>query len=153
MPDFNNLPLILAGPLVRRVEPTSVSVWVALSKQSQVELGIWSGPVVTTSPSGVFGTSGAAHTSTANSIRIGEKLHLALVTIDLSASPLTPAQIYSYNLLFTGSSGTKDLNSEALLVDNPGRPKHLALGYQPNQLPGFATSPVSLEQLKLIQGS
>jgi hypothetical protein len=123
-----------------------VSVWVALSKQSQVELGIWSGPVVTTSPTGVFGTSGAAHTSSANSIRIGEKLHLALVTIDLSASPLTPAQIYSYG-------GTKDLNSEALLVDNPGTPKHLALGYQPNQLPSFATAPVSLEQLKLIQGS
>lgn len=153
MPDFNNLPLILAGPLVRRVEPSSVSVWAALSQQSQVELGIWSGHVVTTSPAGVFGTSGAAYTATANSIRIGEKLHLALVTIDLSSDPLLPAHIYSYNLVFTSSGGTKDLNSEALLTDNPNSPKHLALGYLPNQLPSFATPPISLEQLKLVQGS
>ncbi len=153
MPDFNNLPLILAGPLIRRVEPTSASVWVALSKPSQVELGLWSGPVVATSATGFFGNGSAEHTASANTIRIGEKLHLALVTIDLSSNPLAHGHIYSYNLVFSGSGSQKDLNSLQLLKDKTSEPKHLALGYQPSQLPSFATPPVSLQKLKLLQGS
>jgi hypothetical protein len=42
MPDFGKL-LVLAGPLLRRVEPASVSVWVALSEAGVVELGLWLG--------------------------------------------------------------------------------------------------------------
>ncbi len=154
MPDFDNLPLILAGPLVRRVEPTSVSVWVALSKQSQVELGLWSGLVTATSGTGVFGNGSAQHTASATSIRIGEKLHLALVTLDLSASPLIPGQVYSYNLVFTVGGSTQDLNSLKLLTDDTSETHpHLALGYFPNNLPSFAMPPVSLQQLKIMQGS
>jgi hypothetical protein len=38
-----DLPLVLAGPIVRRVEPSMASVWVALSEPRSVELGIWLG--------------------------------------------------------------------------------------------------------------
>ncbi len=154
MPDFANLPLILAGPIVRRVEPTSVSVWVALSKQAQVELGLWTGLVVASSSSGNnFGNSTAAHTTTANSIRLGDKLHLALVTLDLTTSPLTPGTVYSYNIQVNAAGNSKDLNGLGLLEDKTSEPKHLALGYVPNQLPSFAMPPVSLEHLKITHGS
>lgn len=63
MPDFNNLPPILAGPLLRRVEPTLVCVWVALSIPRTIELGLWTEP--TTAPAGFFGNSTAARTSSA----------------------------------------------------------------------------------------
>jgi len=117
MPDFNNLPLILAGPIVRRVEPTLVSVWVALSDARTVELGIWTG-ITNAGISGTFfGTATAIQRSTAVSIRIGAKLHIALVILDLTASPLIPAQIYSYNLVFTGGIGAQDLNTLKLLED------------------------------------
>ncbi|MCS6937728.1 MAG: hypothetical protein RMJ55_10145 [Roseiflexaceae bacterium] len=94
MPDFNNLPLILSGPIVRRVDPTLVAVWVALSAARMVEPGIWTG-ITNAGSSGVFfGNTSASHRATAASIRIGAKLHLALVTLDLTASPLIPGQIY-----------------------------------------------------------
>jgi hypothetical protein len=154
MPDFNNLPLVLAGPIVRRVEPQLASVWVALSQARTVELGLWTGPIVATSGSGFFGNATAAHRATAETIRLGNKLHLALVVLDLSATPLIPGQLYSYNLVFSGSGGDKDLNSLSLLTevttaDHP----HLALGYLPNQLPAFAMPPPGLDALRLVHSS
>ena len=37
------LPLILAGPILRRVEPRLVSVWVALSMLCRVDFTVWQG--------------------------------------------------------------------------------------------------------------
>jgi hypothetical protein len=56
MPDFANLPPVLAGPILRRVELASVSVWVAVAEARMVELGMWTDPVVTTSGSAFFAT-------------------------------------------------------------------------------------------------
>ncbi len=155
MPDFNNLPLILAGPIVRRVEPTLVAIWVALSAARTVELGVWTG-ITNAGSSGVFfGNSSASHRATAASIRIGEKLHLALVTLDLTASSLTPGNIYSYNLTFTGGSSSQDLNTLRLLEDaGPAtEPTRLALGYLAGQLPSFTLPALSLDNLKIAHGS
>jgi hypothetical protein len=154
LPDYNNLALILAGPILRRVEPTSVSVWLALSKPAQVEVGLWTGNVVASAASGTnFGNASAEKTATANSIRIGNKLHLALVTLDLTASPLTPGVVYSYNVSINAGGVSKDLNGLSLLEDKSTEPKHLAMGYLPNQLPSFAMPPVSLQDLKIVQAS
>lgn len=38
MPQQFDLPLLLAGPIVRRVEPALASVWVALSKPASISL-------------------------------------------------------------------------------------------------------------------
>lgn len=153
MPDFNNLPPILAGPLLRRVEPTLVTVWVALSVSRTVELGIWTGP--TAAPAGFFGNSSAQETASAASIQVGDKLHIALVALDLTAAPLIPGQIYSYNIALTGGSSPQDLNSLSLLEDQgPATERtHLALGYLPNQLPSFALPPIELDRLQLVHGS
>ena len=128
MPDFDNLPLILAGPILRRVEPTGVSVWVALSAQRTVELGLWNGP--TAVPGGFFGNGSADHTASATTIRLGEKLHLALVTLDLSASPITFGRVYAYNLVFSGGPADADFSSLELLQDKgPAvEPTQVALG-------------------------
>lgn len=40
-----DLPLLLAGPILRRVEPRLVSVWVALSEPASLTLSIWEGLV------------------------------------------------------------------------------------------------------------
>jgi hypothetical protein len=155
MPDFNNLPLILAGPIVRRVEPTLVAVWVALSDVRTVELGIWTGITNVGSSGVLFGNTSAGWRATAASIRIGAKLHIALVTLDLTASPLIPGQIYSYNLVFTGGSSPQDLNTLRLLEDaGPAmEPTRLALGYLAGQLPGFTLPAMSLDNLKIVHGS
>ena len=38
---FANLPLILSGPVLRRVEPESVSVWLALKQPRAVTLRVY----------------------------------------------------------------------------------------------------------------
>ncbi|MBD2024924.1 hypothetical protein [Leptolyngbya sp. FACHB-711] len=154
MPDFNALPLILAGPIVRRVEPTLVSVWIALSAARTVELALWVGEIVVPTASDFFGSAGAAHRRSTASIRIGEKLHFALATIDLTASPLIPGQNYAYNLVFTGPNN-KDLSTEKYLEDKgPAiEPTRLALGYLAGRLPTFALPPAEIENLRIVHGS
>ena len=152
MPDFANLPLILCGPIVRRVEPTTVSVWVALSAACTVELGVWVGP--TSAPAGFFGNGSAAHTAAAPTRRLGAKLHLALVTLELGPAPLVPGQIYAYNIAFFGA-GDADLSSLLLLQNEgpPDEPVRLALGYVPGMLPTFALPPPAFERLQIGHGS
>jgi hypothetical protein len=154
MPDFDNLPLILAGPIVRRVEPTLVSVWVALSAPRTVDLALWVGETVVPTSGSFFGNAGAAHTHSTPSIRIGEKLHIALATIDLSAAPLILGQLYAYNLSFTGA-GSQDLSTERCLEDDGTviEPTRLALGYIAGQLPIFVLPPATLENLRIAHGS
>lgn len=152
MPDFGNLPLVLCGPILRRVEPTSVSVWIALSAACTVELGVWTG--TTAAPLAFFGTDSAPQRASAATRRIGAKLHLALVT--LQGAALVPGQIYAYNLAFSGvPDGDADLSSLQLLQDDgPGDdPNRLALGYGPGLLPTFALPPLTLDSLHLVHGS
>lgn len=155
MPDFDALPLILAGPILRRVEPTSVSVWIALSASRTVEVSVWAGDTVVPTVGAHFGGPGALHTGSAPTIRIGTKLHLALVTIDATAGALLPNTFYSYNVSFTGGAGSEDLSQQGYLQDQgpASQRTRLALGHHPGRLPTFALPPLTLEHLRIVHGS
>ena len=107
----------------------------------------------------------------ANSLRIGDKLHLALVVAEIpeNLQALNPGLNYSYNVgLAPFDEGaaqaaildpatltpTADLKSEKLLRNEPinGKP-HKALGYDIGELPGFALPPPALTDLRLLHGS
>ncbi len=99
-----------------------------------------------------------------NTIRVGSKLHIAVVTISLQEPPssppppLMPGQLYSYNLVFKVAGATSDLKSLALLQDKfPNLPNdpipHLALGYNAGMLPSFVLPPVTIDKLNLVHGS
>lgn len=158
----NDLPLILSGPILRRVEPTLVSVWLALSKPCSVELTVWNGRVNVDSTSDKF-TSDAliVANSTTQTIQVGINLHLvvAILEIQLPVQPLLPGRLYSYNVAMQTlkeSSGSKqDLKSLGLLSNNnrPNGKKHLALGYDDGFLPSFSLSPAKLEDLQIAHGS
>ena len=155
------LPLVLAGPIVRRVTARSVSVWVALSESSEVTLSIWDKIVSGGTGAGVLVPADPAlKTAKRQTIRIGAKLHIAVVTITLAdapAAPLSPGSLYSYNLAFNGPSGASDLKSLKLLEDSYGDQTnpapHLALGYMPGVLPTFVTPPLTIEKLNLVHAS
>ena len=68
------LPLLLAGPILRRVDPNLVSVWLALSEPAKVSLVVYEG-IATAANATPFVTSAPEDTW-----RLGDKLHLALVT-------------------------------------------------------------------------
>ena len=65
---FSALPLILAGPILRRTEPHAVTVWLALKESSMVTLRIYTQDIAGTL---IEQFSGTRHT-----VRLGDHLHL-----------------------------------------------------------------------------
>ncbi|MGZ8229596.1 MAG: hypothetical protein ACXWUS_08135 [Burkholderiales bacterium] len=147
------LPLLLAGPIVRRVEPTLASVWVALRDPATVTLKLWEGRV-TAGSGNVLLTTEPPGTRT---LRVGEKLHIALAVIKiLPTSPrlLEPAKIYSYDLEIKTASETHTLKSLGLLTTGLVEGKRVeALGFEENFLPSFALPPAEITDLRVLFGS
>ncbi len=144
-----DLPLILAGPILRRVEPGLVSVWLALREEATVQLTLWEGQATADKPSLLSGPA-------APTLRIGDKLHIIVVALKIpSSQTLLPGRIYSYDVTLQTKSGqTENLKSLKLLKDGfiNGQP-HLALGYEPDVLPSFALPPAELTDLRIVHGS
>jgi hypothetical protein len=153
------LPLMLAGPILRRTEPALITVWVALSQQATVEIRIWDGLVHDSGGTPLFSTDLPAIgplSNTAQAVRVGDNLHIAAVTFKLApASALLPNRTYSYNVvLLPGAGEPQDLKSLQLLQDGQinGHP-HLAMGYEPGFLPTFQLPPAELTDLRILHGS
>ncbi|HTE44556.1 MAG TPA: hypothetical protein VK636_04865 [Gemmatimonadaceae bacterium] len=157
------LPTVLAGPIVRRVEPTLCSFWIALSDPSDaVTATIWSGLQVAGATAGTVVSGNAkVGSATVKTRRFGKRLHVALVTIKLTSPtpPLSPGAIYAYDIQI-GSNGLQQLG---MLVDEdpasipvdlrPHRVPGLALGYVAGRLPSFVTPPPLIEQTRFAHGS
>src|SRR6184192_4386498 len=92
---LDTLPKILAGPILRRVEASSVTVWFASRVAfAQVTLKIL-GPNGTTEIASAVGKTD----------KVGENLHLGLITATIpGASALTPGNTYFYSLNFDNSA-------------------------------------------------
>ena len=100
-------------------------------------------------------------------LRLGEKLHIGVVVAEPTV-PLNPGRNYSYDVGFQPQPSVPDaavlqptevtpsetLGTLGLLADGTvnGRP-HKALGYAPNDLPGFALPPTELKDLRILHGS
>ena len=148
-----DLPLLLAGPIVRRVEPTLASVWVALSEPATVTLKLWEGRVTAGSGNVLNSTEPPG----ASTLRVGDKLHIALPLIKiLPTSPrlLEPGKIYSYDLEIKVGNTTHTLKSLGLLTTGTFEGRRVeALGFEENALPGFALPPAEITDLHVIFGS
>jgi hypothetical protein len=159
-------PLVLAGPMVRRVEPGVVAVWVALKEPRAVRLSVFQGPTDTGTGDGPFTGGTTVATGDSTTLRVGDHLHVActVATTASGGTALTAGQTFSYNLSFGSASGTfsadADLKSLELLEDraavttgdNP-TPRHAALGYEANVLPTFVLPPAELKGLRIAHGS
>jgi hypothetical protein len=142
---------LLAGPLVRRVEPRLASFWVATDVPCDIDLDIW------TEIQRVPAPSPSDYHAKASTLRVGDKLHIGLVVADLTtaAQPLVPERLYSYNLAFSPKDGSpaQTLQTLGLLRDRPPPKPHLALGYGTDVLPGFVLPPRQLKDLRILHGS
>ena len=150
-------PLILAGPILRRVEPGLVSAWVALREAASVHLTLREGPArFDQQPVLLDGSQQPTAT-----LRLGDQLHLAVVTLKPPAGQeLRPGLVYSYDLTIikSGAGGQPEtLKSLGLLADQTdegsGALLHLALGYEPDLLPSFSLPPAELKDLRIVHGS
>jgi hypothetical protein len=147
-----DLPLILAGPIARRLESRLFAVWVATSKPAAVKLSVWPGPVEAGTGSGTFSPGGEFALGDTHTIRVGAKLHVCVVIARPPGSQaFLPGQRYSYNVRLTpDGADPEDLRSTGLLVDTPRQP---ALGYHPGMLPSVVTCPLTIDELVLVHGS
>ena len=157
---MDTLDPVLAGPIVRRIEPRLASFWIALSQPAAaVTATIWQGiQVAGGTPATVASGDSSIASATVATRAFGKHLHVALVTvkIDASALPLQPGTIYAYNLAI-GGQGLRELGllKDEILADElkPFRAPGLALGYVEDRLPSFVTPPATVEQTRLAHCS
>ncbi len=158
------LPLILAGPILRRVDPSLVAVWMAFSEPAELELRVWEGRVAHDTTNPVFASSGDPPDPSAppprpgaEAIRIGEHLHLGLVTARLppaSGKVFQPDRLYSYDVVIAGGGEILGLGERGLLATRTVNGVEVPpLGYDDRMLPSFALPPSELDHLRIAYGS
>ena len=155
------IPLLLLGPILRRVEPRHVSVFVATHQPARVRVMLYDGPVDAESPPFELAAD-ETHTT-----RFAAGFHAAVVTVDLTdgAAPLQPGHLYSYDVRITpDGGGAQSLTDLKLLEDDElqgyaktGPPADTveidSIGYADKRLPSFVTCPASLDELVLAHAS
>src|SRR4051812_1198217 len=155
------LPLVLAGPVVRRVDARSATFWMALSEAAGLEAWVWPSEELSSGAGTVrSGTAPVAFSlRTAHTRRLGDKLHVATVTAEVQdGGVLPPGTLCSYDIGVGAHGGLRDLG---LLEESSGAgdgidaaaPRRLALGYDTDRLPGFVTCPPLPEDLRIAHAS
>lgn len=144
---LHQLPLILAGPILRRTEAAAVTVWLALRQSCDVTLAIYS----TQAGQGVH-LDQLQGKATRHTVAVGQHLHLIAVTIYLPpAQTLQSGQIYAYDLGFQLDDQSAPLTLQEAL-HSPHAPP-VSISYFDHRLPTFLLPPQSINELKLIHGS
>jgi len=153
---FAALPLILAGPILRRTEPQAVTVWLALKASQTVTLRIYAKDGT--------GNLISQFEGTRRTIRLGDHLHIVAVTARsaTAAEQLTWGGLYYYDLFFQADCPSGDheqvtaahLGTPGILNNDPALADSLRqLVYPGHPLPSFVLPPEDLNQLRIIHGS
>ena len=144
--DVATLPLVLCGPMLRRVTTRSVSVFVALKAAAEVQIELHE----RTDP-----PAGAAPLRVSDrhpTVSLGRHLHVVVATLKVpDGSPaLAAGHVYGYDLVLhdaPAAGATTRLASTGLLGGSH------PLGFDAGRLPGFALAPDDLAGLQLLHGS
>ena len=130
------LPSLLCGPIVRKVLPDEVTVWLALKAQANVTLTIFERK--SDGQKGSVILSGSLET-----VRVGEHLHVAAVRAKpdspTSSNKLLRGNIYYYDLAW-GSESLGAHRSDLVYGDK-------------DPLPSFVVPPLTLNDLRILHGS
>jgi hypothetical protein len=158
--ESQQLPLILSGPILRRTEVQSVTVWLALKQSCRVQLAIKQ-----TLEQGAVIDEQVFLSGSSNTVRLGKHLHVVAVTADAQQHQwLEPDTIYAYDLVFTPlysyppdpaedapPSNQKTISLREALGASTLSPCQLS--YFAHGLPTFALSPRDVGQLRIFHGS
>lgn len=128
-------PRVLAGPMLRRVTPKSITVWLAMRAGASVVL-------TGKDDQNVQVMQGQQH-----SVAIGQNLHIVAVTAHLLPvfADAKEGVIYRYDLAFNFDDGFSCNLATATA--------NAQLSYSTLGLPSFALPPADLNKLRLVQGS
>ncbi len=144
---LKKVPLVLAGPILRQVTPDGVTVWVALQREADVTLTVYTGVG--------FSRTKLAET-TLRTVKVGASLHLIALTAK-PASALKEGQIYFYDLSFL-DQGVAIVSLAAAVQPPPENPAEPPadphpFAYPPFDLPSFSLPPTDPNKLRLLHGS
>lgn len=139
-----HLPLILAGPILRRTDPDGVTVWLALKAPSVVTLKVY-----TTIAGQGKSLDREQLAGSRTTVPVGQHLHIVAVTAKpVDGYLLEPGQIYAYDLEF--SDRTQTLNDALNARDVFPL---ITVSYLDHNLPTFAMPPDDLNHLRIVHGS
>jgi len=132
---LNTLPYVLAGPILRKVMPKSVTVWITTQIGAVATLTVWDDQSV------------AQMEGKRRTVAIGKSLHIVAVTAKpLPNKPdLKEGVVYLYDVSFNFDDNR---TSNLKLATEDAK-----LAYLPFTLPSFALPPQDLNSLRLLQGS
>jgi hypothetical protein len=139
-------PLLLCGPILRRVTPAAVTIWLVTREAATVTLTVYDNsgvvPIQVLPPPPRAGIQ-------RDTVPIGQYLHMVALTARGPDSTLKENVVYSYDLSFDfKQSGRKKFNEAA------GVSAALSeFAYAPYLLPTFALPPANLEKVRIIHGS
>lgn len=147
-PPVSTWPLLLCGPVLRRVSLTSVTVFLAFSHPRSVVLQVFvRGP--DGRPAASAGQSPAQQT-----VRLGARLHVVAVTA--TGLALQPGTLYCYDLTATKTGASTDAGPASASLSGLD-PNQLSgaypLGYAIGLLPSFLTPPLKAGDLHFHHGS
>jgi hypothetical protein len=155
----DRLPTILCGPILRRTETDSVTVWVALKKAHTVTLRVYSH-----APPPALESLREEMQGTRRTVQLGEHLHVVAITaLPVAADrPLTPGTLYFYNLFFSETDVSvvpetgKHLNSPNIfaldVATDSLQPSNLSYSLE-HPFPSFSLPPQDLNKLRIIHGT
>ncbi len=142
MINVQSLPLVLAGPILRRTESLAVTVWLALKSPEKVTLQIYS-----TDRGRGQSIESLLLQGKRQTVALGQNLHLVAVTAKpIEDQCLQPGQIYAYDLYFEDA----DVNLTDAITTTKFNSN---LSYFAHGLPTFSLPPSNLNYLKLVHGS
>lgn len=142
LPELEQLPLIITGPILRHVQTNEVTVWLALKQPDTVTLRVF-----TTEEGNGSKLATPILESQQQTIALGKNLHvLAITALPLLDNVLIPGHVYAYDLYFHKAdlNLVQAINSQA----NSSR-----ISYFAHQLPTFSLPPQDLNQLRIVHGS
>ena len=138
---INTLPLILAGPMVRRVEPTAVSVWLALREPRDVRLH-------------VFDSAGDFESDPTPTLAIGKSLHMVVVTAR-PPQPLPDGEVRTYTVTFEPQGGgtKQDLFDPGIFAATKSEAQDFLVYPSEPKGPSFMVPPAALDQMRIFHTS
>lgn len=140
---LSTLPGVLAGPLLRQVTATSVSVWFAMQYNANVTVAVYDTAVQ------YNGTNNLA-AADADATQIGSHLYIVLVTVPIS-TPLVEGKIYGYDAHFSWKNNPKATSTESLLQATNTTADKLCYGSYTT--PTFCLPPADINKLRVFHGS
>jgi hypothetical protein len=113
MPSFP-LPFVLSGPILRRVEPAQVTIWIATSQRYTINAVIYKIHADKDSYEKIETVCDS------RTVRLGKRLFIHLIQVKPPAGQFPTDTLLGYNLSFISSLDSHDLGSLGLLSrDNP----------------------------------